>query len=132
MRVALGLILAALLLSQLVLLLEEPPPETRIDVMAQNEKRFEGVGKFLPRSGVIGYLSDPPNSQKMTQGLYEDCYHSAAYCMAPLVVADSVEPKIILGNFFSHETMKEKVSEHRLVVLHDFNNGVFILGKGLP
>ena len=37
--------------------------------MARYEKRFAEARKFLPRSGVIGYLSDPPDSGRRDAGL---------------------------------------------------------------
>ena len=54
---------------------------------------------------------------------------SAEYLLAPLVVADSTEPDLILGNFFSAHAMEKAMAEHKFVVLHDFRNGVFILRK---
>jgi hypothetical protein len=131
-RIALALILGALLLSQLdviVSLAKKLPSAMATEGMARYEKRYAEARKFLPRSGVIGYVSDPPGIGGVTQSLYERRYHSAEYLLAPLVISDSTEPELILGNFFFRGTMQKALAEHKLVVLHDFDNGVFILRK---
>lgn len=131
-RIGLALVLALLLLSQLVLIIhlaQKLPSAMATEGMARYEKRYAEARKFLPRSGVIGYVADPPDSGGVTQGLYQRRYHSAEYILAPLVISDSIEPELILGNFFNPHAMEKAVSEHKLVVLHDFRNGVFILRK---
>jgi hypothetical protein len=131
--IALALVLAGLLLSQtavIVSLARRLPSAMATEGMARYEKRFVEVRNLLPRFGVIGYLSDPTNDKGVTQGLYDRRYHSAEYHLAPLVIVDSLEPDVILGNFFSPQAMEKAVAEHKLVVLRDFGNGVFILGKG--
>lgn len=131
--IALASVLAALLLSQtavIISLARRLPSAMATEGMARYEKRFVQVRNVLPRFGVIGYLSDPTNDKGVTQGLYDRRYHSAEYHLAPLVIVDSIEPDIILGNFFSPQAMEKAVAEHKLVVLRDFDNGVFILGKG--
>ena len=131
--IALALALAALLLSQaavIVSLIQRLPSAMATEGMARYEKRFAEVRNVLPRFGVIGYLSDPTNDREVTQGLYDRRYHSAEYHLAPLVITNSLEPDVILGNFFSRQAMEKAVAEHKLVVLNDFDNGVFILGKG--
>ncbi len=102
-RIGLALVLALLLLSQLVLIIhlaQTLPSAMATESMARYEKRYAEARKFLPRVGVIGYLGDPPDSGGVTQGLYQRRYHSAEYILAPLVIADSLEPDLILGNFF--------------------------------
>jgi hypothetical protein len=131
--IALALVLAGLLLSQtavVISLARRLPSAMATEGMARYEKRFVEVRNLLPRFGVIGYLSDPTNDKGVTQGLYDRRYHSAEYHLAPLVIVDSLEPDVILGNFFSPQAMEKAVAEHKLVVLRDFGNGVFILGKG--
>jgi hypothetical protein len=131
--IGLGVSLAALVLSQtvtVVALVQRLPSAIATEGMARYEQRLVEPRKALPRSGLIGYISDPPNGQEVTQGLYDRRYHSAQYHLAPLVVADSLEPDIILGNFFSRKAMEKAVAEHNLVLLRDFGNGVFILAKG--
>jgi hypothetical protein len=132
LRIALALTLCSLLLSQLdviVSLAKKLPSAMATEGMARYEKRYAEARKVLPRSGVIGYLSDPPDAGGVTQSLYERRYHSAEYLLAPLVISDSTEPELILGNFFFRGAMQKAVAEHKLVVLHDFGNGVFILRK---
>ena len=131
-RIAFALILASLLLSQLaviVSLAQRLPSAMATEGVARYEKRYAEARKVLPRSGVIGYLSDRPNTEGVTSGLYDRRYHLAEYLLAPLIITDSTEPDLILGNFFSPHAMEQAMAEHKLVVLHDFRNGVFILRK---
>jgi len=132
LRIGLTLVLALLLLSQLAVIIrlkQTLPSAMAAEGMARYEKRYVEARKLLPRSGVIGYLGDPPGSGGVTQGLYERRYHSAEYILAPLVIADSIEPDLILGNFFFPHAMEKAILEHHLIVLYDFRNGVFILRK---
>ena len=134
-RIALALALASLLLSQLAVILslaQRLPSAIATEGMARYEKRYAEARKLLPRSGVIGYLSDPPDTGGVTEGLYERRYHAAEYILAPLIIADSAEPELILGNFFVPHAMEKALAEHKLVVLHDFRNGLFILRKEGP
>jgi len=79
---------------------------------------------------MIGYLSEPQDDQNVTERLYATRYISAVYQLAPLVIADSTEPEMILGNFFSPQAMEKAMAGRNLVVLNDFHNGVFIFRKG--
>jgi hypothetical protein len=100
--------------------------------MSLYESRFAEARKILPRSGVIGYLSDTPDTAGMTPGLYERRYSSAQYCLAPLVIANSTEPELILGNFFFPGGAQRAMAGRKFLVLHDFRNGVLILRKEGP
>ena len=134
-KIALGVALSALILCQAALLfslIQRLPSAIATEGMARYEKRFAEVRSVLPRFGVIGYLSDPTNDRGVTQGLYDRRHHSAEYDLAPLIIVDSLEPDIILGNFFTHQAMEQAMAEHKLVVLHDCHNGVFLLRKEGP
>ena len=131
LRIAFALVLSALLLSQLLLVINPPlklPPGMRREV-AQYGERFSEVRNFLPRSGVIGYLSDPRDSPNGNESLYVQRYLSAEYQLAPLIIADSTQPEIILGNFFSPGGMEKAAAGRHWIVLHDFHNGVLLLRK---
>jgi hypothetical protein len=130
-RIAFALVLAALLLSQWFLVInpverQEPGVDRE---MAGYSERFSEVRNLLPRHGLIGYLSDPPDVAEVTQSLYQRRYLSAEYRLAPVVVADSTEPKVILGNFFSRSGMEKATAGRNWVVVRDFHNGVFLLSK---
>jgi len=131
-RIAFALVLSSLLLSQLaviVSLVQRLPSAMATEGMARYEQRFAEARKVLPHSGVIGYLSDPPETGGVTQALYERRYYSAQYHLAPLVIANSTEPELILGNFFFTGGAQKAMAGRKFVVLHDFRNGVFILRK---
>ena len=134
-RIALALILSAVLLSQLaaiVSLAQRLPLARATEGMTQYEKRFAEARKVLPRSGLIGYLSDPAEAENVPAILYQRRYVAAGYNLAPLIIAKSTEPQLILGNFFSNGGMERAMAGRKLVVLQDFHNGVFILRKETP
>ncbi len=133
--IALALILAAILLSQLstvVPLVQTLRAEMASDDMAAYDQRLAEARKLLPRSGVIGYLSDPPEREGTPQGSYERHLYLAQYSLAPLILTDSTEPDLILGNFFNRDGMQKAMAGRKYLVLHDFRNGVFILRKEGP
>jgi hypothetical protein len=134
--IALALILAAILLSQLTVIFgltqKLRQGAAAAEGMARYEKRYAEAGKFLPHSGVIGYLSDAQDGTGLPQGLYSSRYYSAQYYLAPLIITDSVEPDLILGNFFLPDGMQKAMAKRKFLVLHDFQNGVFILRKEGP
>jgi hypothetical protein len=130
--IALALAVAALGLSQvsaIVRLAQRLPSAMATEGMARYEKRFAEARKVLPRTGIIGYLSDPQDNMAVNDGLYERRYHAAEYHLAPAIIADSTEPQIILGNFFSPTGMKSAMAGHKFRVLYNFQNGVLIFGK---
>ena len=133
--VALALVLSAILLSQVIAIVglaQRLPSAMATEGMAPYEKRFVEAKKGLPRSGIVGYLSDPRDGAEVADDLYARRYVTAQYNLAPLIVVDSAEPQLILGNFFSPSGMEKAMAQHKCSVLHDFRNGVFILRKEGP
>jgi hypothetical protein len=133
--IAFALVLAATLLTQLsvsVNLAQYLPLALASQDTTQYEERFVEARKLLPRSGVIGYLSDPRENDGSSKRLYDNHSTSAQYQLAPLILSDSAEPQIILGNFFTADGREKAMAAHKLVILHDFGNGVVIFRREGP
>jgi hypothetical protein len=82
--------------------------------------RFVDLRPLLPRHGVVGYLSDRPDAVQE--------YYLAQYALAPLVVIQSPDPPVVIGNFFDPEAGTRLVAEGRFPVLKDFGEGLLLLG----
>jgi len=88
------------------------------DPMTLFGTRLEGIRRDLPRCGVVGYLTDPPNS--INQELV-----CTRYYLTPLVVLPYSQQHLIIGNF--HKPLPTKlVSEWHLVLLRDYGNGTML------
>jgi hypothetical protein len=88
-------------------------------VVSGYERRYDAVRPFLPKLGVVGYLSDrmEPNEQfLLTQ-----------YTLVPLRVDLSPDHPIVVGNFFDPRAGPALARRHGLAVVRDFGNGLLLL-----
>jgi hypothetical protein len=132
-KVGLALVFLLVLLSGLPQILSKPvewmraPPE---DSIVARNKRFAELRKALPDRGVIGYIADGPLDRPMGDGKVESVLAIAQYCLAPLILVNSTEPDIIVGEFSTPEAGAQMISAQRLVVVRRFENGICLLRKG--
>ena len=54
----------------------------------------------------------------------------AQYCLAPVILVNSTEPEVIVGDFSTVESGARVISAQHLVVTRRFENGVCLLRKG--
>jgi len=92
--------------------------ESSIDVEQRSDMRFAAIKKALPQRGVIGYIGKPG---ALTRG----DYYLAEYALAPLVVDDSINHSVILGNFPDAPLSAPST----LQLVKDFGNGVALFTK---
>jgi hypothetical protein len=86
------------------------------------ERRYDAMRPFLPKRGVVGYLSDrmEPNEEfKLTQ-----------YTLVPLRVDLSPNHPIVVGNFFDSRVGPTLAHRHGLAIVRDFGNGLLLLRQG--
>ena len=81
-------------------------------------KRFHALKQELPPCGVVGYLSDNPLTSKE--------FTLAQYAVMPVIVDQTTEHPLVIGNFRSPAIGSTLVSEHGLELLEDFGNGVML------
>jgi hypothetical protein len=86
---------------------------TGIDIPQQSDQRFAEVKASLPERGVIGYLGE-------RGALARGDYYLAEYALAPLVVDDSPNHPLVLGNFPDSPLP----APANLRLMKDFGNGV--------
>jgi hypothetical protein len=119
-RIAIGVVVALSLLSA-GRFLRRPAEETRPlgITVSQYEKRFAPLRRVLPDHGVIGYLGADSK-------YWVPNYYATQYVLAPLVVDNSPEHDLVVGNF---DAGSEPAWPSNLVLMHDFGNGVVLLAK---
>ena len=134
-RIKIGLVLVFLL----VLLSGLPQTASKIaewrrglpeDAVAARDRRFAELRKALPKRGTIGYIADGPLMRPLGDGKVDSIFGIAQYSFAPLIVVNSTEPEIIVGDFSSLESGARVISTEHLVVIRQFENGVCLLRKG--
>lgn len=90
--------------------------------VSQYERRFDGLRKSLPASGVVGYLGDE-NSYGLPN------YFLTQYALAPLIVDHSPDHAVVVGNFVSSSLSSVRNRPLDLIVVQDFGDGVCLLEK---
>ena len=86
--------------------------------------RLAGVMETIPRTAVVGYLSDQNNS---TAALA--MFNSARYTLAPRLLVEGTDRDWVLGNFTKPSDYAAIARERGLRVVQDFGNGVVLLGR---
>ena len=132
-KAAVAVLILFALLSNLHWLLQAAfdPDFPRSDRISQYERRFEGLKKILPTHGVVGYLS-----HRQAQDIRFDTetaeFYLTQYALAPLIVIYSSERAFVLGNFGASRVDPEIFTDHNLMQLRDFGNGVMLFRHKTP
>ncbi len=82
------------------------------------EGRFAPLRPLLPRRGVVGYVSDRPDS--------EEEYFLTQYALAPLLLDRRGAHAVVVGNFFDPARAPAIAARMRLVLLRDLGEGVML------
>jgi hypothetical protein len=116
-------LLGVALASNIALLVEAAAAPSSFDVV-QYESRFSDISKDLPKDSVIGYLTDAdPNLTSTSAG-----YYLAEYALAPVVVANNTDQKLVMAN--AHTPQPPQFYQSRgLELVRDYGNGVMLLRK---
>ena len=96
------------------------------DNISLYEKRFEGLEKILPPHGIVGYISDKPITSYtwMPDAEIIAQYYLTQYAVAPVVVDNSIERKLVIGNF--HKRDISLPQDKKFTVIEDLGNGVVL------
>jgi hypothetical protein len=92
--------------------------------LSQYDKRFEELHKVLPKRGVVGYLGIGWES-----GHQLPAYYATQYALAPLVVDNSLEPELVVGNFATPLDPTTTTWPANLFPVQNFGNGVVLFAK---
>jgi hypothetical protein len=116
-----GLVLcaAASAAAQLVRALLEPSPGQRCPaiVAEYDTRRFAGLAEELPPGGVVGYVTNDPDSPDAIRA-----YYLAQYVLAPCVIVRGDEPDLVLVDDRPDGEGRPAVGGGRL--RRDLGNGV--------
>lgn len=100
---------------------------SRPSAIDQYLTRFGGIRAALPTRGVVGYISEPKGKEILHGGDYYRKFHLAQYALAPLIMVDSPEGDLVIGNF-ANGTRAPKLPG--LTLVQDFGNGVMLFRRG--
>jgi hypothetical protein len=81
-------------------------------------ERLQDIKRDLPRYGVVGYVTDPPND--ITQELIFTRYH-----LVPLIVLPTSKHHLVIGNFHK-PAPATLLSESHLVLMKDYGDGLML------
>jgi hypothetical protein len=87
--------------------------------------RLAGVMEVIPRTAVVGYLSDSQNSSAAALAMF----NSARYTLAPRLLVEGTDRDWVLGNFTKPADYAALARERGLRVVQDFGNGVVLFGR---
>jgi hypothetical protein len=87
------------------------------DVAQRSDQRFAALKAALPARGAVGYVGESGNTGTAD-------YYLAQYALAPLVIENSADHTLIIGNF---PTAKPVSFPSNLQLVTDFGNGVLLL-----
>jgi hypothetical protein len=93
--------------------------------IAYNELRMETVKSSLPRSGVIGYVTDLDITRDEGGG----AWFSAGYSLVPLRLSPAPGPEIVLGNFGNPANAPAIAQREGLTMVRDFGRGLFLFQR---
>ncbi len=96
------------------------------DLPTKMDSRLAGVRETLPKSAVLGYVTDI--SFKDNPDEYKVNYLLSQYALVPVVIEDSQNHELILGNF-APDRPSRIISDRRLSVVSDFGRGIMLLKR---
>jgi hypothetical protein len=85
------------------------------------------VKRDLPAHGTIGYLG--PGGHRASNSEEGLDYLMIQYNLAPLIVDNSINHDLVIGNFLDAESSREITVEPFLVPLKNYNNGIVLYGR---
>jgi len=105
-------------------------PET--DSVTIHEARINQLEPFLPASGAVGYVTTVENDQifakeRAFQNVeYLAQYVLTQYTLAPLIVRNSPDLPLVVGNFLDGPPAPGFPAKHGLAPLRDFGDGLVL------
>jgi hypothetical protein len=92
--------------------------------LSQYGERFEELRKRLPQRGVVGYLG-----VGWGNGYQLPAYYATQYALAPVVVQNSLEPDLVVGNFATPPDPTKTTWPSNRFPVQNFGNGVVLFAK---
>jgi hypothetical protein len=92
------------------------------DEVSRVQKRLLLLRYALPRNGVVGYVGDPGDHGKE--------HRLTQYALAPLLVDDTPNHPLVIGNFDEADADGARCKYKGLVPIFDFGHGVCLFQAG--
>lgn len=106
----------------------EWPARSAQDEISAYQRRLEALRPVLPARGVVGYLGDPePTGPGALQHFRR--YLLAQYSLAPLLLIESTEPELVVGNFDPGPTPAPPAG---FQLVRDFGDGLVLFRRSAP
>lgn len=102
------------------------PQRPGTDEITANDRRFAPLRPHLPAHGTVGYAGDPPPDGPTALPHFRR-YLLAQYALAPLLVVETGEPELVVGNFDSSGTTLPG-----LELVQDFGDGLQLYRRVAP
>lgn len=83
-------------------------------------RRLTGVIGIVPRTAIVGYVSDLPDNSTAWLAIF----NSARYTLAPRLLVDGTDREWVLGNFTKPGDYPGVGREHGIEMVQDFGDGV--------
>lgn len=90
-------------------------------------ERFRGVRESMPPRGTFGYISDVTERSEDRSALF-----LTQYALAPLVLRESTDLPVVVGNFHRGLPSQEEIRQKGLQALFDSGKGIVLYGKAAP
>jgi len=116
--VAASIFVLCCLVSTVRIVREAPSPihSRTDDIVKRSEQRFAALKAALPQQGVLGYIGSSSSP---------DDYYLAQYALAPLVIENSPNHGMVVGNFATSPV----TLPGDLQLVKDFGNGVLLFAR---
>ena len=88
-------------------------------IASRSDQRFAVLKTRLPAEGVVGYVGESSDSATPD-------YYLTQYALAPLIVDNSTDHAIVIGNFPSSQASR---IPRNLQLVDDLGNGVLLLAN---
>jgi hypothetical protein len=104
------------------------PARSALDEISAYQRRLEALRPALPARGVVGYLGDPePTGAGALQHFRR--YLLAQYSLAPLLLIESTEPELVVGNFYPGAMPAPPAG---FQPVRDFGDGLILYRRSAP
>lgn len=103
--------------------------------VAIHEERISLLKPYLPPTGEVGYVTGVENEkifayEKSFRNVeYVAQYVLTQYTLAPLIVRNSPDLPLVVGNFLDGPPPPGIAERHGLTVLRDFGDGLILYGR---
>ncbi len=94
--------------------------------ISKYQKRIETAKPFLKANTIVGYATDDLFDKTINKFDHAYKYTVSSYCIAPILLSDSIHHKTIIGDFHKPFYLNE-LRQNKLKIIKNLGGGLFIL-----